>query len=198
MKLVAAIELREKENLTNISKKLPGYYKWWASEKELKTLLNSKYIDNKYFKALLPFLTKKEIKGKTYYYIYVGVAINESIRERLDWHINQHHTKTSVESGFLSTLRQTLSSLVAGNQYDEKNTNEFIDKLLVEYAEVDLEIHSKEAKEKIEKIEKDEINNNVLPLNIKDNKNEMLTNYLKELRSARKNAREIIWKLETK
>ena len=187
--MILAKELRLKEKINNISKDKPGYYKWWCRKKELKLLLNSKYITGKYYKEILPYLTKKEIDGDTYYYIYVGVAINESIKERLNWHVNQHHTKSSVVSGFLSTLRTTLSSLICGDQYNEIDTNKFIDKLYVEYTTIDLPIHSKEAKEKIEFIEKNEINNNVLPLNIRDNKNILLDKYLKELSSARKNSK---------
>ena len=106
--MILAKELRLKEKINNISKDKPGYYKWWCRKKELKLLLDSKYINVNYYKELIPHLTKKEINGDTYYYIYVGVAINESIKERLNWHINQHHTKSSVVSGFLSTLRTTL------------------------------------------------------------------------------------------
>ena len=103
---------------------------------------------------MLPHLTNKKIRGVDYYYIYVGIAVKESIRDRLNWHINQHHTISSVKSGILSTLRQTISSLVAGNQFDEKTTNSLIDLLFVEYFPINLEIKSDKAKEKIENIEK--------------------------------------------
>lgn len=187
--LMPAKELRDKNNIIKIDDNKPGWYKWWCPLKELKILLNSKYIKNKYLEELLPNLTKRKINGKEYYYIYVGVAINESIRDRLNWHVNQHHSKSSVESGFLSTLRQTLSSLVAGNQYDEDKTNQFIDKLFIEYSSINLSIHSKEAKLKIDEIEKNEINNNLLPLNIRDNKNNLIRIYIKELSDCRKQSK---------
>ncbi len=188
-RLIEAKELRNIEHLRSIPNNIPGWYKWWAPETTLELLLNSPYISQKYFLDLLPHLTTKNINGINYYYIYVGVAIKESIRDRLNWHVNQHHTKSSVESGFLSTLRQTISSLVAGNQYDEESTNKLIDTLIIEYYPVETSIKSLEAKEQIERIEKEELANNALPLNLRDNKNYILKNYLKELSHARKQSK---------
>lgn len=190
MKKVLARDLRSKENLRKISSNMPGYYKWWASKESLALLLNSKYLKDKYLKTLLPHLTTSTYKGKKYYYIYVGIAVKESIQSRLDWHVNQHHTKSSVESGFLSTFRQSISSLVAFNQFDESATNEFIDTLLIEYYPINLPIKSNEAKEKIEKLEKTEISNHVLPINIKDNKNTIIKGFLKELKVIRKSSKQ--------
>ncbi len=186
---IDAKDLRNTECLHNIPNNKPGWYKWWASEESLKLLLDSPYISKKYFSELLSNLTIKNINGVNYYYIYVGVAIKESIRDRLNWHVNQRHTKSSVESGFLSTLRQTLSSLVAGNQYDEDATNKIIDTLIIEYYPVNLPIKSIEAKEVIERIEKEELANNMLPLNLRDNKNVIIKSFLKELSRARKESK---------
>ncbi len=185
-KVVFAKELRCDEKISEIPKNSPGWYKWWAPKEEVKLILNSPYINDNYLEEFLPYLTTRNINGKEYYYIYVGIAVKESIRNRLNWHINQHHTKSSVESGFLSTLRQTISSLVSCNQYDEKATNDFIDSLVIEYHTVNLEIKSNDAKKIIENIEKSEMKNNILPLNIRDNKKEILKNYLKELSRIRK------------
>ena len=182
-------ELRNPNHLKEVPKDMPGWYRWWAPEEALKMLLDSPYLNNKYLSSLLSHLTIKNINGKNYYYIYVGVATKRSIQSRLNWHINQHHTKSSVESGFLSTLRKSISSLVAFNQYDEDATNNFINMLIVEYHSVNLPIKSNEAKEKIEGIEKNEIDNNVLILNIKENKNVLLKDYLKELKKIRKNSK---------
>lgn len=186
---VFAKVLRSREYLLEVPNDMPGWYKWWAPKDMLDKILNSPYIENKYLKTVFPYLTTKKICGHNYYYIYVGVAIKESIRSRLDWHINQKHSKSSVESGFLSTLRQSISSLVCGDQYNETETNNFIDNLIIEYYPINLEIKSKDAKEKIEKIEKEEINKNVLPLNIRDNNNCILKEYLKELSKVRKNSK---------
>lgn len=188
-KVITAKDLRKKDKLLKVPSNVPGWYKWWAPKEALSILLNSSYINNKYLNILKKHLTKKKINGKVYYYIYVGVAIKESIRDRLDWHVNQKHTTTSVVSGFLSTLRQSISSLVAGDQYNEKATNELIDMLVIEYYSINLPIKSIEAKEYIETIEKNEMNNNVLPLNIRDNKNELVKDFLKELSMARKNSK---------
>lgn len=187
--LIEAKQLRSAEYLHTIPNNMPGWYKWWASEQSLKLLLNSPYISKKYYSDLLSHLTFKNINGINYYYIYVGVAIKESIRDRLNWHVNQHHTKSSVESGFLSTLRQTISSLVAGNQYDEESTNKLIDTLIIEYYPINMAIKSIKAKEKIERIEKEELANNTLPLNLRDNKNNIVKSYLKELSHIRKQSK---------
>ncbi len=188
--IIKAKFLRDKSLSKTIPHNLPGYYKWWAPIESLSILLNSKYISKEYLDELQPKLTKKIINNREYYYIYVGVAIKESIHDRLNWHVNQHHTKTSVTSGFLSTLRQSLSSLVAGNQYEEDETNNFIDTLIIEYYPVNMEIKSKEAVDYISEIELYEINNHTIPLNLKDNKDKYLTNYLKELKTARKNSKQ--------
>lgn len=187
--LIEAQKLRNSEHLSNIPNNMPGWYKWWVPEKTLKLLLDSPYISKKYFSDLLPNLTTEKINGIDYYYVYVGVAIKESIRDRLNWHVNQHHTKSSVESGFLSTLRQTISSLIAGNQYDEEATNKLIDTMIIEYYPVNMLIKSIEAKEKIESIEKEELANNMLPLNLRDNKNSIVKSYLNELSRARKQSK---------
>lgn len=188
-KLIDAKSLRNNEERKKIPKNMPGWYKWWAPEHSLRLLLNSANVSKDYFEVLLYHLTSTVIHGENYYYIYVGVAIKESIHDRLNWHVNQHHTRSSVESGFLSTLRQTISSLISGNQYDEVSTNTFIDSLVIEYYAIELPIKSGEAKDVIECIEKRELNSNALPLNLKDNKNLLLKEYLKEVSVARKNSK---------
>lgn len=50
-------------------------------------------------------------------------------------------------------------------------------------------IHSLKAKEELHKIENKEMENNVLPLNIKGNKNELLKDYKKQLKKFRKKSR---------
>lgn len=184
-KLILAKDLRKKEIMEKIPKNKPGLYRWWAPESALEKILNSKYLDKKYLELLLPKLTKKKINDNIYYFIYVGIAVNESIRARLNWHVNQHHTESSVRSGFLSTLRKSISSLVAENQFEEIATNDLIDMFIIEYKPIDLEIHSLEAKNKIEEYECLEIIDNVLPLNIKGNKNEFLKEYKKQLKLIR-------------
>lgn len=188
---VYAKDLRKKENLLKIPDK-PGLYKWWASQKALEELLNYNKInlDKDYINSIIENLTTYEtIDGEKYYYVYVGIAVNESVRKRIDWHINQHHTPSAVNSGFLSTLRKSISSLIVQDQFNESKTNELIDMLKVEYITIDSKIHSLEAKEKLHSKENEEMKNNVLPLNIKGNKNEKLKEYKKQLMKLRKEAK---------
>ena len=107
----------------------------------------------------------------------------------MNWHINQHHTESAVKHGTLSTLRQTLSSLIAGDQYNESATNDFIDKLVVEYFPVDYEIKSTEAKTFLENNEEKEMNENVLVLNIKDNNRGEIKGFRKELKELRSSSK---------
>lgn len=190
--IIEAYKLRDKEILKQIDKTKPGWYLWLADDDSLKLLLDSKYINKTYYEIIKPYLTTKEINNKTYYYIYVGIAVRESINERLNWHVNQHHLKSSVESGYLSTLRQSLSSLIASNQYDEEATNKFVDTLLIEYHPIDLPIKSEEAKQVIEEIEQKELNTKTLPINLKDNKNIYVKEFLKELSSLRKTSKKVV------
>lgn len=186
IKVIPANKLRNKDEMMQISKTEPGWYKWWAPKETLKIILNSEYLEDNYFDSIMPFLTSKYIDNKQYYYIYAGVAINESIQRRIDWHINQKHTITSVQSGFLSTFRQSISSLAARTQLDEETTNKILDTLYVEVHTVNHIIKSNFAKLELLAIEENEINTHVLPLNIKGNKNEILTNYLQDLKKLRK------------
>lgn len=192
--LVLAKDLRKKEIIEKIPKDKPGWYKWWAPKKALVKLLNSKYLDKEYLDILLPKLTTEIINGNKYYYIYVGIT--ESIRGRLNWHVNQHHTKPSVENGFLSTLRKSISSLVSENQFAEKATNELINMLIIEYYTINSDINPIEAKDIIEEHERTEIEKNVLPLNIKENKNELLKDYKKQLKLIRKKTRNKVKELK--
>jgi len=118
--------------------------------------------------------------------IYVGVAIKESIRSRLNWHVNQKHSFGSIKHGTLSTLRQSISSLVGISQGDEAATNRLIDLLTVEYFPVALPMGSVQAKTKIEMLERKEMQDLVLPLNIRGNRNPVVAPYKKHLKAARK------------
>ena len=187
--IINAKRLRDKNILNNIPGDRPGWYCWWAPGNVLKLLLNSKYISREYFDKLLLHLSKKKINGIDHYCFYVGVAIKESIRGRLDWHVNQKHNENNVFYGTLSTLRQSISSLMAGNQMNEKFTNLFIDMCLVEYYVLDEPIKSQSAKLQIEKIEHELLNKTTLPINIQCNHNVFIKEYKKELQNARKKAK---------
>ena len=139
--------LRNREHLNTVSDTKPGYYKWWATYEALDILLSKLDVD---FSNISPYLEIKDCL----YCIYVGIAVKESLRRRLNWHINQQHTDSAVKNGALSTLRQTISSVVAHDQYNEQETNKFIDLLKIEYFELPYEIRSAEAKQEIHKIER--------------------------------------------
>ena len=178
---VCAKDLRDKENLQKIPGDKPGWYRWWATEKALEQLL----IPQKYFERL----HKRKHADKYLFCIYVGIAVKESIRARLNWHVNQHHTESAVQSGTLSTLRQSISSLVAGDQRNETAANELIDQLTVEYCAMDYPIKSDIAKNEIERIEQNELSKYIYPLNIQGNKNAEIKEYLLELRKKRKSSK---------
>ncbi len=160
---IQAYKLRDKTQLSKISNNKPGYYKWWATRESLDIILGKLNIK---FKDIENYLEEKN----GYFCIYVGVAIKESLKARLNWHINQINNPTNVKHGTLSTLRQTISSLVGKNMLDTKATNDFIDKLLIEYYLSDYPIKSQEAKDEIHKIEHNLLNGEELYiLNIQDN-----------------------------
>lgn len=105
-KIIEAKLLRDKVNLCSIPNDKPGYYKWWVKEEDVIVL----------FKKLdFEFLKYKDYLEKidNWYCIYVGVAIKESIRARINWHINDKHNESAVRSGYLSIFRKSISSVIA-------------------------------------------------------------------------------------
>ena len=165
--LIQASKLRDKNNLKNMIENKPGYYKWWAEEKEVIILLNHLDLEASIIDSLEKYNNK--------FCIYIGVAIKESVRDRLDWHINQINSPSAVKNGTLSTLRQTISSLLFQDMNLTKETNEFIDKLYVQPFYIDKPIKSQEAKEIIHNIEINFLahNDNLYLLNIQDNKHKL-------------------------
>lgn len=185
---IPARELRSPEKLSCVPNDKPGWYRWWAPMDVVAQLLNSPYISQPYMASLSPYLWgRKRKESEEYYYcVYIGVSIKESIRARLNWHVNQPHTESAVRSGTLSTLRQTLSALVSGNQYDEAETNSVIDQLVIEYHAVDFPLKSELAKNEISRIELHELEQHIIPLNIMGNRQAVLQSFLVDLKNARK------------
>ena len=183
MPTISAQALRTPEQIAKVPNGQPGWYRWWAPGPVLRKLLGP------YYKELAPLLTCGRGKLNGLSCIYVGVAIKESIRARLNWHINQKHSFSAVKHGTLSTLRQSIASQVGKSQGDEAATNRLIDLLTVEYFPIDLPIKSDQAKTKIEAKERAEIQNHVLPLNIRSNKNANVAPYKKHLKFVRKAAK---------
>ncbi len=173
--MINASEFREEINIEN----KPGYYKWWAKKEEFDFLLNKLNVNYDDIEDSL------DIKDDLFC-IYVGIAVNESVAKRLDWHINEKHSFSKVKHKYLSTLRQSLSSVISNNQADEMSTNEFIDKLKVEYFLFDYPIKSDEAKSEIKAIENELLEKNLYILNIQDNKHPLAKPIKKTLKKLRK------------
>ena len=186
MTSVWARELRSIEKLREIPNDKPGWYRWLAPTSALEQLLDSSHLTRKYMEKLRPDLKRCEYEQGYYFFIYVGIAVKESIRDRLNWHVNQHHTENAVRNGTLSTFRTTVSSLVADDQYDEEATNKLIDQLMIEYQVMDYPIKSETAKIEIERIERDELERYIFPLNIMGNRQAELQPFLMDLKKARK------------
>ena len=184
-KRIAAKELRKADERAKVPDDHPGYYKWWAKEEDFKYLLEKLDVDYETVKGNV----EKDENG--WYCIYVGIAVKDSLRYRVvDWHICQKHTKANGSSRSLSTLRQSISSLVTGNQMCEKETNAFIDKLEVEYFydENDV-IGSLEVKSRIKDTEHNFILCKLRILNIQDNTRDDAKTIRKKLTKLRRDAR---------
>ena len=181
--MIQAKKLRIKKYLDEVPDDKPGYYKWWAKKKELNELL--KGLDTN-LKDVIVNIEKSD----SLYCIYVGTAIKESLQNRLDWHVNDKHTDRAVRNGVVSTLRQSIASIICHNQYDKDGTNCFIDKLYVEWFPQNFKIKSEAAKSKISKKEKELINNKYLRiLNIKDNNCKNGQDIKKRLKELRKESK---------
>lgn len=181
--MIKASSLRKKEILNSISS-LPGYYKWWGSRSELDVILNAL---NVHFSEIENAL---EIKNGLYC-IYVGIAVKESVRTRLNWHVNDKHTSSRIRNGTLSTLRQSISSIVAGNQFAKDATDSFIDKLYVEWFYSNNPIRTDAAKNELHQIEKQLLVEYLRVLNIQDNHHPLSTSIKTKLKELRKEAKQV-------
>ena len=136
--------LESVKSLRNNIQKLPdkpGIYAWWARENELQIILNSLNLQYAAIKNSL-----EEQNG--YYCVYVGIAARESVKSRLSWHIKQQNTISSVKSGFLSTLRQSLAGILNVPMTDTARVNAFMDELYVSYSVFECPVKSDQAKQK--------------------------------------------------
>lgn len=170
---------RNKDSLKMIPRDKPGYYKWWASKDDFLRLLSA--LD-------VPFEeVKADVEQKDgLWCIYVGIAAKESIRSRINWHINDRHTKSRVEWGTVSTLRKSISSLVAGDQYDKDATDRFIDGLFFEYFPFDGKIGDCYVGCQLHEIERKALLDKLCVLNIQDNGHEKAAEIKKKLKALRK------------
>lgn len=141
----------------------PGFYRWFMPAELVQELS-------------VPIDKCKYIEDQGYL-VYVGIAKN--MRQRLVWHVTQKHLSSSVKSGFLSTLRQTLSGLAKVSMDDTDTVDRIINQMFVEleYCDSKEEAHNKES---------DSLKNYVLPLNIMGNQHP----FTKELKRLRKESKQ--------
>lgn len=153
-----------------------GIYCWWFRDDCLKNLLNeiSELVD------LNRLNTEKEqhkvLNGSKYTALYVGIAAGkDGILGRFKWHINQKHTVSNVQKGYISTLRRTISALLnfkllkngaEVNLQSQENLNTFIDENCI----LEWNYYPKKKKKELEHIEDEIINSGYFPLNIQGNK----------------------------
>ena len=137
------------------------------------------------FSEVVPYIEQKD----SLYCIYIGIAAKESIRRRLDWHVNDSHTQSRVLNGTLSTLRQSISSIVKHNQFDKTATDEFIDRLNIEWFTINDEIKSQSAIEKLHKVECSYMAKHLCVLNIQENKHPQAKSIRKKLSALRKSSK---------
>lgn len=148
----------------------PGVNHWWFPKEIAEKLLLPLKCDNK-------SIDKDDINGEQYWCLYLGISKN--LRQRIRWHIAQKHTQSAVDSGYLSTLRRTISALL----YSQKNpmeTEQDVNKVLDEcYCDWETMPTYPEAKKK------EILSKKYLPLNIQDNNfvDSSVINKLKDLRS---------------
>jgi hypothetical protein len=111
--------------------------------------------------------------------LYHGMANN--LAERVEWHAAQKLTLKCLQSGFLSTFRFTLLAL---NEFDylkgTQQIDEFFDDLSVSWQSVS-------TREEAAALEAAELQGEYhYPLNIQGNKRDELLNYVRHLKSARR------------
>ena len=182
--MIKASFLRDKDELKSISS-LPGYYKWWAAKSELDVILDNLHIQ---FSDIEAALESKD----NLFCIYVGIAAKESVRKRLDWHVNDKHTTSRVINGTLSTFRQSISSIVASSQFDKAATDLFIDKLYVEWFYSKEQMKSEAVKKELHDIEIKQMAEYLRILNIQDNHHPLSKQIKTELKRLRKKGKQVL------
>lgn len=191
MNVLKASEVKANNKILRNFPCLAGWYKFWAKRGVVELWLKD-------FPELLEKLTKKEFFGETYYYVYVGITRNESVADRLNWHINQQNTYQHIIVGTLSTLRQSIAALMylqGRAPYSNKATEEVMSDMVVEFEPL-FEIRDAEGVAKVEEVERNEMANNVLILNIKGNRSKECVKFKKFLTQARQRQKHF-WNVST-
>jgi len=175
--------LRNKDILDIIVPDLQGYYRWWAEEKELDIILKTLTKNPQAIKSQIE-------KNKGLYCLCDGFAIKESLRQKLDSEVNDPHTVQRVRTGLISEFRQNIASIVAHNQYFKQTTNDFIDKLYIEFVPMKNQIQSDNAEEKLRNLDKNLINNKFFrPLNTDNNNHTLADEIIKALENLKKESK---------
>lgn len=182
--MTKAINLRNKEAINKISSR-PGYYKWWVCKNELDFLLEVLEIS---FIDVEDFIEVKD----DLFCVYVGIAAKGSLRQRINWHVNDPHTSSRVEEGTLSTLRQTIASIVAHNQFDKVATDLFMNSMFVEWFYIDSPIGTESTKIELHNIESKLMSEYLRILNIQDNHHPFSNPIKRKLKTLRKESKQTI------
>lgn len=156
---------------------LKGIYFWYAKKEHTKSLLKE------YFENIIPFLHTIVIENEVFYLIYLWISEKENgdlYKRIVKRHLNDKHDYNAIKNKTLSTLRQSISSLLFANQNTKEKANEFLDKLYVSFIVCD--------NPKIK--EKEYLDKYIVPLNIKWNSHFELKEFKVYLKKSRKEARE--------
>ena len=144
------------------TRRRPGVYRWWFREDVAENLLNGCF-------GLTSSngIHQKEIEGKSYLALYLGIS--PSLGTRLYWHICQHQ-----HSAALSTLRVTLCTLLTESKFETSAgviedgiARYIVDAFIDNYCYIEWEYTTTEAE--AEKIEQREFDTHWYPLNIRKN-----------------------------
>jgi hypothetical protein len=180
--------------LKSTIKLAPGVYKWWCSKEMLKQILKKL---NCYSSVNIDRDIEHCIYNKQQLYcIYVGIAKNESLNSRIEWHIS-NHTASQLQSKnvSISTLRHSLAAIFFNDISTSINEalNKLMENLFVSiHYESQFDIGSVEASQEIHKIESDILKSDKFyALNIENNNHDLASTSTKVLKTLRKDAKDL-------
>lgn len=138
----------------NIPTPDPGVYRWWFTEQDTLRLLapfnGSITLSN---------LQALDHDGKKYYALYIGISKNDLIG-RYKWHLNQKHSAATIHTGFLSTMRRSISALLQTDcTQSEQAVTDMLKRSIFEW----------DVTPNFEQIETTELQTNLYPLNVQKN-----------------------------
>lgn len=152
----------------------PGVYRWWfPKDLAFKLLTTLKGVDN-------GAIMKEQIDGNECWCLYFGIS--KDLRQRIKWHVAQRHSASAVRSGFLSTLRKTISALLQQDETaSEQAVNDVLDQCYWDWCATPSHDDAK-------RIETKTLATGYFPLNVQENKgvDASIVRQLKQLRKAYK------------